>query len=128
MPERADHISCECEFLCFLTRKETYALEHKNEQMLKESRKAQRLFLKNHLGRFVPSFTQSLVREAPDNFYGALGSLCFSFVLTESARYGVSLGSDRLRLRSQKITNECFTCGSGEEVIQDMCDSNCNVE
>ncbi|MDZ7344150.1 MAG: molecular chaperone TorD family protein, partial [candidate division KSB1 bacterium] len=34
--ERVDHISCECEFLCFLNRKEAYALEENDADMLKE--------------------------------------------------------------------------------------------
>jgi len=61
--ERVDHISCECEFLCFLSRKKAYALENHDAAMMEETRKAQRFFLKDHLGRFVPAFAKLLSRE-----------------------------------------------------------------
>jgi TorA maturation chaperone TorD len=116
--ERIDHISCECEFLSFLTRKEAYAIEQKNAEMLEETCKAQRLFLKDHLGRFVPAFVKMLNRENPDGFYAALGNLCYDFIRLECARFNVPLGSELLRLRPTDLMDGCFTCGSGEELIQ----------
>jgi putative dimethyl sulfoxide reductase chaperone len=125
--ERVDHISCECEFLCFLTRKEAYALEpveraaspfQNDASTLEETRKAQRLFLKDHLGRFAPAFSNLLNREDPNGFYGILGRLCFDFVQSECARYQVPMGVASLRLRSTALMDACFTCGSGEELIQ----------
>ena len=126
--ERVDHISCQCEFLSFLARKEAYALEKNDLTMLEETRKAQKLFLKDHLGRFAPSFSNLLTREAPGSFYAALGELCRKFVVLECARFGIPSGPENLRLRPKAVVDECFTCGSGEEVIQDMCGSDCNVE
>jgi len=116
--ERADHIACECEFLCFLNRKEAYALENNDASMLEETRKAQRLFLKDHLGRFAPAFSKLLSREDQNGFYGALGNLCYDFVRLECARFAVPLGSELLRLRPTELMDGCFTCGSGEELIQ----------
>jgi DMSO reductase family type II enzyme chaperone len=126
--ERVDHISCECEFLSFLARKEAYALEENDTDMLEQTRKAQRLFLKDHLGRFAPSFANLLLREASHTFYGTLGELCRKFVLQECARFGIPSGPENLRLRPKVSVDDCLTCGSGEEVIQDMCDSDCNLE
>jgi len=126
--ERIDHISCECEFLAFLTRKEAFALEQNDATMLEETRKAQKLFLKDHLGRFVLSFSNLLMREAPDNFYAALGELCSKFILLECARFSIPSGSENLRLRPKVTVDDCLTCGSGDEVIQDICDSNCNPD
>ena len=126
--ERVDHISCQCEFLSFLARKEAFALEQNDLTMLEETRKAQKLFLKDHLGRFATSFSNLLTREASGSFYAALGELCRKFVVLECARFGIPTGPENLRLRPKAVVDECFTCGSGEEVIQDMCDSNCNVE
>ncbi len=121
--ERVDHISCLCEFLTFLTRKEAYALEQKDAVMLEEIRRAQKLFLRDHLGRFVPGFTNLLLRENMDGFYGALGKLCSEFVLQECARFGVPAGPEHLRLRPTEVADDCFTCGGGEEVIRDLCDA-----
>lgn len=126
--ERIDHISCECEFLSFLSRKEAYALEKNDTDMLEETRKAQKLFLKDHLGKFVSSFSNLLMREAPDSFYAALGELCRKLILLECARFGIPSGPESLRLRPKVTGDDCLTCGSGEEVIQDMCDSNCGLE
>jgi TorA maturation chaperone TorD len=116
--ERVDHISCECEFFCFLNRKEAYALEENNEGMLQETRKAERLFLNDHFGRFVPAFTKLLHREAPESFYAALGNLCHDFARMECARFKVPLGSELLRLRPTELADEGFNCGSGDELIQ----------
>jgi DMSO reductase family type II enzyme chaperone len=116
--ERGDHISCECEFLCFLTRKEAYALEQNDVSMLEETRKAQGLFLKDHLGRFAPAFSNLLSREDADGFYGALGNLCRDFVQSECAHYEVPPGSESLRLCSTDLMDMCSTCGSGEDLIQ----------
>ena len=73
--ERPDHISCECEFLMFLALKEAYALEQDNQEMLAETRKAEKLFLRDHLGRFLPTFVTQLTREDPSGFYSTLGEL-----------------------------------------------------
>ena len=57
--ERLDHISCECEFMLFLALKEAYALEHADTAMGEETSKAVRLFLRDHLGRFGPTFAKN---------------------------------------------------------------------
>jgi DMSO reductase family type II enzyme chaperone len=116
--ERVDHIGCECEFLAFLTRKEAYALEQNDAIMLEETRRAQRLFLKDHLGRFVPAFVKTLSRENPEGFYGRLGNLCHDFTRWECAHFNIPLGSELMRLRPTEWMDEGFTCGSGEELIQ----------
>ena len=59
----APTISCECEFLMFLALKEAYALEQDNQEMLAETRKAEKLFLRDHLGRFLPTFVTQLAGE-----------------------------------------------------------------
>lgn len=122
--ERVDHISCECEFLSFLNRKEAYALEQRDSSMLQETRKAQKLFLKDHLARFTPSFSNLLLRENPHSFYSAVGKLCHEFVLMECRRFAVPHGPEQLRLRPKVLVDDCYTCGSGEEIIRDMCDTN----
>lgn len=116
--ERVDHICCECEFLSFLTRKEAYALEQNEAEMLAATRGGQRLFLKDHLGRFVPAFVKMLRREDADGFYGRLANLCQEFVRLEGTRFNVPFGLELLHLRSTDWSEEGFTCGSGEELVQ----------
>jgi len=113
--ERADHISCELEFLTFLALKEVYALEHQDAPMLEQTRKATRLFLRDHLARFVPAFTKKLAREARDGFYNDLADLCHKLVTQECTRYGVPLGPENLALRPATDDRAPMACGSGAE-------------
>jgi TorA maturation chaperone TorD len=128
--ERADHVACECEFLCFLALKEAYALEHADASMLEETLKAARLFLRDHLGRFLPAFAKKLGREASphplpegegrgegddaQNFYRALAEVCLKFVAAECARFDVPLGPENITLRPADDERVPMACGSGE--------------
>lgn len=112
--ERADHVSCECEFLCFLALKEAYALEHGDDSMLEETRKAERLFLRDHLARFLPAFAKKLVREDAGDLYGFLGGVGYGFIVLECARFGVRLGPENLTLRPADDERVPMACGSGE--------------
>lgn len=112
--ERADHVSCECEFLCFLALKEAYALEHGDDSMLEETRKAERLFLRDHLARFLPAFAKKLVREDAGGLYGFLGGVGYGFIVLECARFSVRLGPENLTLRPADDERVPMACGSGE--------------
>ncbi|MFQ5850135.1 MAG: molecular chaperone [Candidatus Binatia bacterium] len=113
--ERADHVSCECEFLSFLALKEAYALEQQDAPMLEETCKAARLFLRDHLGRFMPAFAKKLTREDQDGFYGALGNLSWRFVFQECTRLGVPVGPENLSLRPITHDRVPIACGDGAE-------------
>ena len=113
--ERPDHISCECEFLSFLALKEAYALEHQQAEMLEETRKAHRLFLKDHLGRFLPTFARKLSREDRGGFYAKLGDICLRIVTQESARLNIAMGGFNLPLRPADDDRVPMACGSGTE-------------
>jgi TorA maturation chaperone TorD len=113
--ERADHISCECEFLMFLALKECYALEHEDQEMLAETEKAEKLFLRDHLGRFLPTFASKLRRHEDSGFYGLLGELCRRFVSAECARLHVPSGAANLGLRPADDDRVPMACGSGTD-------------
>lgn len=110
--ERIDHISCECEFLLVLGRKEAYALERDDPAMLDATRRAARLFLRDHFGRWAPAFGRKLAREDRDGFYGALGDLCHVFVTGECTRLGVASGPEFLRLRTPLAADAPMACES----------------
>jgi putative dimethyl sulfoxide reductase chaperone len=112
--ERPDHVSSECEFLSFLALKEAYALEHEEAAMLAETRKAERLFLRDHLGRFLPAFAKKISREASEGLYGSLGQLAYDFIALECARFGVPTGPQNLTLRPADDEHVPIACGSGE--------------
>jgi len=54
--ERPDHIVTELEFMGFMARKEAHALEHLGPEHVEECRRTQAHFLRDHLGRWGPSF------------------------------------------------------------------------
>ena len=117
--ERIDHVSCQCEFLGFLARKEAHALEAGDQAMLEETVKAERLFLRDHLARFAPAFAGGLEREDAGGFHGALGRLLLAFLAFDSSRLGVQLGTATLSLRLAPVDDAtpigCATvdCGAG---------------
>jgi TorA maturation chaperone TorD len=113
--ERLDHVSCECEFMCFLALKEAYAIEHDDVAMLEETRKASRLFLRDHLARFGPAFARKLAHEDRGSFYGALDNLCLAFMSCECERVGVMPGPVELSLRPADDDRVPMACGSGTE-------------
>ena len=113
--ERLDHLACECEFMLVIARKKAYALRMHDGVMLEETRRAARLFLRDHLGRWAPAFSRKLLREDAGGFYGALGSLCVTFVAIECRRAGVPAGPELLRLRSTETADVPMACGRSPE-------------
>ena len=126
--ERVDHIGCECEFVMFLALKEAYALEALGDESaaqpaayretLEETRKASRLFLRDHLGRFGRAFANTVVREDPHRFYGSVARLLEQLLDFDCARLEVPVGPPTLELRSDEEDETPMGCGDGEQLIQ----------
>lgn len=110
--ERPDHVSCECEFLMVLARKEAVALERGDVAMLAETRKATRLFLRDHLSQFVPALAERLHRVDGGGFYAALGALADALVHVECVRLDVTPGPTTLGLRTPVEDRIPMACGS----------------
>jgi DMSO reductase family type II enzyme chaperone len=110
--ERPDHVCCECEFLMFLARKEAVARERGDALVEEETRRATRLFLRDHLGRFVPALAARLERADPGGFYGALGALARAFLARECEAFYVLAGPEALGLRSPVEDRTPMACGS----------------
>ena len=122
--ERIDHISCELEFMCFLTRKEAYAIQNEKSATLKETLKAERSFLKDHLARFTPTFSHLCIQEDQGGFYGNLGRLLQNFIQLECVRFNLKSGSEKLHLRSSVTVDECFDCEFAGDVQELAGESN----
>jgi DMSO reductase family type II enzyme chaperone len=110
--ERVDHASCECEFLMFLARKEAVACERGDAATREETRKATRLFLRDHLGRFLPALAVRLERADPTGFYGALAALARAVVERECRAFDVPAGPETLGLRMPVEDRTPMACGS----------------
>jgi TorA maturation chaperone TorD len=116
--ERVDHIAFELEFLEFLSRKEAFALERDDQDMLEVTRLAVKKLLREHLGRFGRAVGWRLRREDRDGFYGRLGSLCAVFLRIECERQAVPVGPEVLELRSteeERVPMACGTAHDGQE-------------
>jgi len=112
--ERPDHICLELEFMSVLAAKEAYALEHQlDADQIALGREAQKKFLREHLGHWLPAFTRRLEREASPGALAALAAFTRGFVLSECARLGVTPGSEELLLRpvDEAADRMCDSCG-----------------
>ena len=80
--ERLDHLSVELKFMHFLAYKESYALCHDSADKTQIVVDAQKKFLKNHIGRWVPLFSRMLVKKADTGFFRYLAEFtadCMDF-------------------------------------------------
>lgn len=112
--ERPDHIGMELEFMSVIAAKEAYAHAHGfDDERCALCREAQKKFLREHLGRWVPGFARRLARAATDGTLAALAEFTRNFVTAECARFGVTAGSDDLLLRpvDEVADSLCASCG-----------------
>jgi TorA maturation chaperone TorD len=120
--ERIDHLSCELEFLAFLTRKEAHAQQTGDGAMLEETVAAQRAFVRDHLGRFGPAFARRVLAADPEGAYGAAAALLLEFLDAERRRLGVLLGPGTLRLREPIDDGAPIACGDAGACAPGSCD------
>jgi TorA maturation chaperone TorD len=116
--ERADHVSCELEFMGFLSRKEAYAIQCGEEGLLQETRRAIVLFLRDHVALFGRAFARLLAEHDPKGYFGNLGDVLFDFLTLECHRLGIQPGPPVLRLRSSEEDSVPMACGSDSDLVQ----------
>lgn len=110
--ERLDHISIELEFMAFLAYKEAHALAADGKEHAEICREAQKTFLNDHLGRWVPLFTRHLRAKAQEGFYQKLALLTERFLALEVE----ALGLDPLKVKGLapiplEPEGGCLSCG-----------------
>lgn len=86
---RPDDLPVELEFMAFLCDKEAYAIEHMGAPRANQARKAQRIFLEEHLGCWGPAFGRRLAERAPaGHFYQLAGQTLRDWLGEEAAAVG----------------------------------------
>lgn len=91
---RPDDIRAQLDFMAFLCRKEAYAILHLGAPRTRQTVRAERLFLAEHLGRWAPGLGLRIVARAEGNaFYLALGSALRQWIDEECARLGADPGA-----------------------------------
>lgn len=78
--ERLDHLAVELEFLHFLAYKESYALCHDGKEKIKTVIDAEKKFVKEHVGRWVPLFAGMLKIKADYGFYKSIADFTSAWV------------------------------------------------
>ncbi|MFN3532076.1 MAG: molecular chaperone [Candidatus Brocadia sp.] len=118
--ERCDHISVELEFMHFLLYKQAYALENHGEEKALVCIDAQKKFLKEHVGKWVPLFAILFGRKAEEGFYYALSALTKEFLRLEmkllDVRTEMFKESDLNQEAVAGPPDECLSCASSEDV------------
>ncbi len=97
--ERVDFIAVECEFAAFLCCKQAYAEEHGDSALAGITVNAQRKFLRDHLGRWVPAFARRIIQQSEDSLYRLLAQFTLAFVTDDCKRLDVKPGTEHLKLR-----------------------------
>jgi TorA maturation chaperone TorD len=88
--ERLDHLSVELEFMHYLAYKESYAILHDGADKLKTVIEAEKKFVKEHIGRWVPLFSGMLKRKADYGFYSILADFTSHWMAFDIAFLGVT--------------------------------------
>lgn len=86
---RPDHIAAELEFMGFMARKEAYARQHLTAARVRDCRRTQRTFLRDHLGVWGPGFGRRLGVVAEDPFYSSLGDLLAAWLEFDMSTQGI---------------------------------------
>ena len=113
--ERPDHVSVECEFLGILCAKEAWGRQHSAAELTETCADAQRLFLRDYLGRWLPALAHRVRKAEPASFYGRLASFAASFIADECRRFDIEVGPQWLELRpvdpARDAAIDCETAG-----------------
>jgi TorA maturation chaperone TorD len=119
---RADHLTCECEFMDFMNRKEALFLGTRADdgETLDVTRQAGRTFLRDHLARFGRAFATRVSAEDPAGFYGMVGTILFELLDRECLRLGIVSGPVDLAVRPEVEDDAPMACGveRPQELIQ----------
>jgi DMSO reductase family type II enzyme chaperone len=91
MPERADHIALELDFMSWLIAKEQRAGDPEQVAVCRE---AQQRFLRDHLAWWVPAFARALSLQSRSSFYSSLAQNLAAFIAAERAVLGVAVPSE----------------------------------
>jgi TorA maturation chaperone TorD len=88
--ERLDHLSVELEFMHFLAYKESYSRCHDGADKTQIVVDAQKKFVKNHIGRWVPLFCRMLARKADSGFFKLMADVTSDWMDFDVAFLGVN--------------------------------------
>lgn len=107
--ERPDHAGCELEFLAFLALRRADCLERGDPEGARACAEAEGAFLRDHAGRWLPSFFRDLARAAGGPFHRALAEAGARQVAADLARWGME--ASFLPRRAPAAEGDEIRCG-----------------
>jgi len=107
--DRADHVAAEWEFLAVLAIKEALAEDESQRSCCVD---AQRLFLAEHAGVWMPAFFERIRRAGRSTWLAHVADLADVVLRSWCAERGVALGSRWLELRPVCEEDATITCGA----------------
>jgi DMSO reductase family type II enzyme chaperone len=115
--ERPDHVAVECEFLSVLCAKEAWGREQNHGVLTEACVDAQRLFLRDHVAWWLPTFAHRVSKAEPEGFYGTLARLAAAFLAGECQAFDIEVGPQWLELRpmdpGRDAAMDCDASGCG---------------
>ena len=115
--DRPDHAGCELEFLAFLGARRVTAQETGHEDEVELCREIEEEFLREHAGRWLPTFFRAVEKAAPDPFHAALGHVGAEVVVGELTRRGIKAEPLGPRARRLSVEDDSLECASGNEPV-----------
>lgn len=85
-----DSMKMELGFMYYMALKKVYALENKLTEEFATTADAEKKFLRDHLGRWVPAFADRLCKTTNHSFYKILGSLLTGWMNEECSRFEIT--------------------------------------
>jgi hypothetical protein len=89
----------ECEFLGILCAKQAWSLRERQAEAAEACWDTQRLFLRDHLARWLPALAHRVATADTGGFYGRLAALALTLIQCECRSFGIPLGPQWLELR-----------------------------
>jgi len=94
--DRPDHLSAELEFMHFLLVKEAHAMVLGSDDLADETRRAERIFIGEHLGTWAPGFFSTIAAASANPFHAAVAAFGREFLGSELTRLGVAPGATEI--------------------------------
>ena len=117
--ERLDHLSVELEFMHYLSYKESYAILHDGAEKLRTVLEAEKKFVKEHIGRWVPLFAGMLKRKAEYGLYKVLADFTSDWLAFDIAFLGVTpqaySETDYRPATAMNPEGQSFECGAQDK-------------
>jgi TorA maturation chaperone TorD len=115
-PQRPDYLPLELEFLALLLLKKRLAgtapSQAQAESWAQVCAEAEKVFFRDHMAWWLPSFTLGLRRQAGGGFYAALGEVLAAFLAVERTRFGLPAPRAPLTLASSEPAEESAECAA----------------